>query len=135
MDDAVNWQEVLIKAAQQDGDLPEDRAHVLKGLHAMQQGDLKAAMTLFRRGQRKDQGDFSWIASVALGECLRLENKEGAALKAWRLVAYDQSAPVSARYGALLGMAKLLEARDGEDAELAKVQSLLAELDLQVSVI
>lgn len=131
MGDGLSWHAELERLAQQeDGDVDashrEDRSFLLRGLAAMQDGDLKEATTCFRRAQRKDAQPYASIAGVALGECLRLEQKEGAAIKAWRAVERDPGAPSSSRYGALLGIARLLEERGDEPRELERT---LQEID------
>lgn len=130
MGDGLSWRAELEQLAQQEEGSTqpqaEDRAFLLRGLTAMQEGDIKEATTCFRRAQRKDTQPYASIAGVALGECLRLDRKEGAAIKTWRAVERDPNAPASSRYGALLGIAKLLEERGDEPRELERT---LQEID------
>lgn len=128
-----NWLEIFSQTLDAQPDDLHDRQHVLRGIAALQQGDVEAAKDAFRKAQRKDDGPFTAIATLALGECLRLEGKEGAALNTWKKITADPSAPPSSHYCAWLGIASLLQAR-GPSKELeqatARLDALHAELGL-----
>lgn len=131
MDDSTppaRWTAQLETLFEDPSQVPEDRQFMLQGLLAMQRGDVHEATSCFRRAQRKDAPPFSTLAALALGECLRLSGKEGAALKAWRTIAEDDEASPSSRYGAWLGIATTLEAR-GESPELKHARAQLRHLD------
>ena len=93
----------------------EDRRELLEGVRALRDGQLDQAVRLFRRARRRGQAPFDALAQVALGECLRVQGKEGAALRAWRGVAEDEQAPGAARHVAWLSCAALYQGR-GEAA-------------------
>lgn len=124
----THWAIQLEALFEDPSQVPVDRQFMLQGLLAMQRGELDEATSLFRRAQRKDTHPFSMLATLALGECLRLSGKEGAALKAWRAVLTDEHAPVSSQYGAWLGIANTLEPR-GDSPELQDAHAQLQHLE------
>ncbi len=97
----------------------EDRKLFLEGVRLLAGEDLEGATRAFRRAQRRGALPYSAMASVSLGECLRVSGKEGAALKAWREVGEDDSAPKVARHMAWLSIATLYRARGDQDLEVA----------------
>ena len=127
-----SWSEQLEALFERPDEVPEDRRHTLEGMLAMQRGDLKLATTLFRRALRRDAEPFKSLSAVALGECLRLEGKGGAALKTWRALTKDPDASAAQRYGAWLGVARLAEER--QDArEIEQARRALELLDAELS--
>jgi len=106
----------------------EDRALLLEGLKHLERGELDEAVKVFRRAQRVCEQPFTATASVALGWCLKIEGKHGAALKTWRKLGQDNSAPVESRFMALVSASTLLEERQDEH-ELERVHAELEAIE------
>lgn len=110
----------------------DDRKTFLEGIAHLRDGDVTQATASFRRAQRRGEAPFTYLASVALGECLRLDGKEGAALRAWRSVGEDEDAPDVARYLAWLSTANLYKERN-EEAGLVEAAIKLEAFEDAVS--
>ena len=105
----------------------EDRRAFLVGAQLLAAGDVEGAIKAFRRAQRLCEEPYCAMASVSLGECLRLQEKEGAALKCWRAIAQAPEAPPAARKMAYLSIAALCQSRqddEGAQRALASSQSI-----------
>lgn len=97
----------------------EDRQLFLEGVRLLAEEDVEGATRAFRRAQRRGSLPYSALASVSLGECLRISGKEGAALRAWKEVAEDVTAPDAAKQMAWLSIATLYRTRGDQDNEAA----------------
>ena len=106
----------------------EDRRAYLQGALALQKGDLLGAQSSFRRATRQCSEPYAALARVALGECLRVDGKEGAALRAWTTVADNEHAPIEARRLALVSLQVAYERRD-DVRRAAQTAQALSEIE------
>lgn len=110
-------------------DVDAEREDFFTALSLLQSGDITGAVEEFRRATRTSGAPFDALAMVALGECQRLRGKEAAAIREWKKIANDQSAPHAARYVAWLSLARVAEARE-DDQLLERANSALEEISV-----
>lgn len=90
-------------------------------LREMARGEYAAAAAMFRRAARTVEAPLDALALYALGECERVQGREGAAIRTFSGLGHDERAPHEARYFALLALTSLEEARgDARGIALAK---------------
>jgi hypothetical protein len=117
------WTQIdaLLQSADTD-QLDPDRRAYFAGLKALQAEQLDEATKHFKQAAREKSAPWDALALVALGECERVANKQGLALKTWKKVVADTSLPEVARLMAWTSIAAV-EAERGHQREAALAEA------------